>query len=221
MLAFAFYFFYVHLTLLITYDLVPPTRASQYFRNQLQEAPVRIPHRRRLFALNANFEMRFTYPRNSFVARRESYSRDRRGPATALECSSGLGSALGSAYRSHAANSRETKRNRTFNIAFTCGTAAGPACRSPTYTYLYATQCTHAPVNTRRAGAAITCAALCTRYRPRCTRDTCGSEVRTSKVVTRWCFSLMPMHLSLYNGSPLCTHATIDARSVFLQRTFA
>lgn len=74
-----------------------------------------------------------------------------------LECSSGLGSAqLSSAYRSHAANSRETKRNHTFNIAFTCGTTAGPARRRSPNTYAYAAfraavhTCTCPRVSTRR-----------------------------------------------------------------------
>lgn len=142
LLAFAFYFFYDHLlsslrTILFHLhkrrNIFVTSRKTRWSASRVEDDYSRQTQISKCALLICG---------TLFIARWESYSRDRRGPATALECSSGLGS--GSAYRSHAANSRDTKRNRTFNIAFTCGTAAGPARRSPTHT------CTCPRVNTRR-----------------------------------------------------------------------
>lgn len=132
LLAFAFYFFYVHPLSSLRTILFHLHATSQYFRNRLQDAPVRVPYRRRLFA---PYEFRNALYLSVEFFRRESYEprSSWTGDWSRMRCSG-----LGSAYRSHAANSRETKRNRTFNIAFTCGTAAGSARRSPMHTHAYA-----------------------------------------------------------------------------------
>lgn len=194
---------------LVTYDLVPPTRTSQYFRNQPQDALVRVPHRGWLFAPNEISKCALLICRILLSrSRRESYSR--RSSWTGGLLSNAI---LGTARLTvHTLRIHEKQNGTVLSISPSPaerqrGRRAAAAPFASAHVYIrtpHSARGAHMHLPARKhTSAGGRYHVNRTRYRPRCTRDTCGSEVRTR---------LRRSHANAYapkvhTTDPLCTHA--------------